>query len=169
MLWKEIDRSKCVRQCKDWSENVSKCTFPSINGKNKVHDGLDLSAPLGTAVYAICDGVYKTGYSETAGKYIQIKSTKEQHKFDFQKETIFIWYTHLSSFNTLLKNGDVVKAGDLIGYTGNSGSIASKIKSFQYHLHLTIYVGSLNRYNRVNPVLYLTTKFYDNGNLKSIE
>ena len=72
-------------------------------------------------------------------------------------------------FHTLLKDGDVVKAGDLIGYTGNSGSIASKIEPFQYHLHLTIYVGSLNRYNRVNPVLYLTTKFDDKGNLKSEE
>ena len=43
--------------------------------------------------------------------------------------------------------------------------ISQNIGVWQYHLHLTIYNGATdNKYNRINPIKYLNTKFEQNGN-----
>ena len=109
-------------------------------------------------------GTATVGYSSSLGYYVLITSTPEQHSLDFETNTIHISYGHLSSYIASI-NGKTLEVGTLIGYTGNSGSIASTIGVWQYHLHVTIYSGDYsNKYNRVNPVNYLTTKFDSDGN-----
>ena len=76
---------------------------------------------------------------------------------------IVIWYGHLSSYINEL-NGKIVKQGTLIGFTGNSGKIAENIEVWQYHLHLTVYKNGMGRYNRINPIKYITTKLDEHGN-----
>jgi murein DD-endopeptidase MepM/ murein hydrolase activator NlpD len=149
-------------QCEKWAKNIT--DFPHATGKNKVHDGLDLTAPTGTPVYAMFDGtVTNAGYSETLGNYVLIQSAKTEHNISTDANIIYTSYGHLSSFASNL-TGNKIKQGTLIGYTGNSGSIAQNIEAWQFHLHLTIYSKNTNRYSRVNPIRYLTTKFNDNGN-----
>jgi len=155
--WTDDDDAK---NCEIWEENIP--NFPSINGKNKVHDGIDLIAATGTPVYSMYDGIATIATSSTLGTYILIESKVKDHRIDNVKETIWCSYGHLS--NTEDINGKEVKQGQLIGYSGNSGSTANNIEIWRYHLHLTIYKGGTNKYNRTNPLPFITTKFDSNGN-----
>lgn len=89
--------------------------------QNPWHNGIDGRAVIGTPVYAVADGVVKvakdnpTGY----GNYIVLDHGK--------------WgslYGHLSKFN--IRAGQTVKAGDIIGYSGNTGISTGP------HLHFEI-------------------------------
>ncbi|QKG80888.1 M23 family metallopeptidase [Tenuifilum thalassicum] len=153
--------NKEKQNCDIWEENIK--NFPHISGKNKVHDGIDLAADIGTPVFSIFKGIYHSGYSQTLGYYVIIASSKECHNLSFTNQEIFVCYGHLSSYKKDLE-GKLIEAGAIIGYSGNSGNIASKISPWQYHLHITIYKGKISRFNRVNPINYFTTKFDNYGN-----
>jgi murein DD-endopeptidase MepM/ murein hydrolase activator NlpD len=77
----------------------------------KMHYGMDFSAKTGTEIYATGDGVVskikrsKRGY----GNYVKIN-----HGFGY--ETL---YAHMSKY--IVKKGQRVKRGEVIGYVGNSG------------------------------------------------
>ena len=99
----------------------------------RMHTGVDITAPHGTPVYATGDGIVsfkQPGYGY--GNCIII-----DHGFSY--ETL---YGHLSK--KLVKHGQKVKRGELIGYVGNTGySIGS-------HLHYEIWKNNIP----VNPVHY---------------
>jgi murein DD-endopeptidase MepM/ murein hydrolase activator NlpD len=152
------------QNCEEWVANIT--NFPSISDKNKVHDGIDLYAALNTPLYSAYDGVVEAVYNNSTsdlGNYLIIKSTKSEHLLSNEESTLFIAYSHLQSI--FLKKGDIIKQGQLIGYTGNSGN-ASSIDSWRHHVHLQVYrINNSNKYNRVNPIDYITTKFNkNNGN-----
>jgi len=149
------------QNCSNWEKNI--INFPHITGKNKVHDGVDLTASTRTPVYAMFDGMAVTGFSSDLGNYVRIHSSSKEHKLHFESNTIWTSYAHLDSYINQI-NGKFVKQGDLIGYSGNSGKIAEKIDKWQYHLHVTIYQGSQDKYHRINPINYFTSKFDNNGN-----
>lgn len=98
----------------------------------KMHTGVDLTAPVGTKVYATGDGtIIKAGYSRGGyGKRIIVN-----HGFGYK--TV---YAHLSEID--VKEGQKVKRGDVIGEVGNTG------RSTAPHLHYEV------RYKNkpVNPV-----------------
>ena len=77
----------------------------------KMHYGMDFSAKTGTEIYATGDGIVskikrsKRGY----GNYVKIN-----HGFGY--ETL---YAHMSKY--VVKRGQKVKRGEVIGYVGNSG------------------------------------------------
>lgn len=89
--------------------------------KYKMHKGIDLVAKKKTPVHATGIGkVIKTGYSRTAGKYIKI-----DHGYGYVS-----MYLHLHKI--LVKTGQTVKHGDIIGLVGNTG------RSTGTHLHYEI-------------------------------
>ncbi|MEE9361374.1 MAG: M23 family metallopeptidase [Cellulophaga sp.] len=96
--------------------------FHPIDNKVKQHSGLDISAKKGTAIHASADGtviqVVTSGYGY--GNQVVIK-----HDYGFKTR-----YAHLHS--AIVKKGDIVKKGKIIGFVGNSG------KSTGYHLHYEI-------------------------------
>ncbi len=96
-----------------------------------VHRGVDISNSVGTKIYASGNGVViESKYGYSYGNYILI-----QHKNGFVTR-----YAHLSK--RLVKVGDEVKQGDLIGLMGNTGT------SYGSHLHYEIYY-----YNKlINPL-----------------
>lgn len=102
----------------------------------KFHAGLDFSAPIGTPIYATGDGVIEKAiqrkYRTTLGlgNYVKIK-----HGFGYQ--TI---YGHMSK--VIVRTGQKVKRGQIIGYVGNSG------KSTAAHLHYEV----VRNGKKVNPV-----------------
>jgi len=98
----------------------------------------------------------------TLGTYILIKSEKNDHKIVNLNETIWCSYGHLSETEAI--DGKDIKQGQIIGKTGNSGSTAKNIDAWRFHLHLTIYKGGTDKFNRTNPLLYIKTKFDKNGN-----
>jgi hypothetical protein len=107
----------------------------------KPHKGVDFGANEGTPVYAVKDGkVIPTGYDATGyGNYAKIAGADG---FD----TI---YGHLSSISA---NGDI-KAGQVIGYSGNSGNSTGP------HLHFQVEKDG----NPTDPLAYLSGAGNANG------
>jgi murein DD-endopeptidase MepM/ murein hydrolase activator NlpD len=97
----------------------------------RMHYGVDITAPKGTPVYATSDGAIsrKQTYSGY-GMCVLI-----EHGYSY--ETL---YAHLSK--RVVKPGQKVKRGELIGYVGNTGL------SIGAHLHYEV----LRNGKQVNPV-----------------
>lgn len=96
----------------------------AYNGQG--HNGIDLAASVGTMVHAALKGKViavntKSAYMCQYGKWVLI-----QH--DNGLTTL---YAHLSLVN--VSTGDVVRTGQLIGYSGETGYALGP------HLHLTVY------------------------------
>ena len=92
-----------------------------VYGYYKMHNGVDLDSDRGDDVLAARGGtVAEVGYSSTAGKYVKI---------DHGDGFITVYY-HLS--RQLVKEGQKVSGGELIGRVGNTGV------STGAHLHFGI-------------------------------
>jgi murein DD-endopeptidase MepM/ murein hydrolase activator NlpD len=100
----------------------------------KMHTGMDFTAPIGTEVYATGNGIVnKVEYDGRGyGNNVVI-----DHSYGY--ETL---YAHLNKF--VVRPGQKINRGDLIGYVGNSGSSTGP------HLHYEVRKNS----NPVNPVNY---------------
>ncbi len=94
-----------------------------ITKKKHFHRGVDLKAKYNKKIYATADGVVKHVQNRNVGK--SGRAIRILHNFGF--ETV---YAHLNK--TKVKIGDVVKKGQYIGLTGNSG------KSTGPHLHYEV-------------------------------
>ncbi|MGH9686748.1 MAG: peptidoglycan DD-metalloendopeptidase family protein [Candidatus Acidiferrales bacterium] len=105
-----------------------------FSGEGAFHSGIDIASTYGAPVHATADGVVShVGPDGGYGRLIVI-----DHGFG-----VTTWYAHLSGFN--VQPGMRVKAGDVIGYEGDSG------RSTGPHLHYEIRI-----YNTpVNPWPYL--------------
>lgn len=87
------------------------------------HKGIDFSGPLGTACYAITDGVVEiSNYSESAGNWVVIRND--------ESDMIFV-YMHFE--NSTVVAGQKVSKGQVVGYIGTTG------KSSGPHLHFELY------------------------------
>ncbi len=102
-----------------------------LTKRKQFHTGIDLKAKYNQKVYSTADGVVKYVQSRNIGKSGGI--IKVAHNFGF--ETV---YAHLNK--TKVKIGDIVKKGQFIALSGNSG------RSTGPHLHYEVsYAGkSLN-------------------------
>ncbi len=97
------------------------------------HTGLDIKVPVGTPVLSIANGmVYKIASLQTGfGKHIVIAHVNiPDPENEGKKTTIFSAYAHLSSI--IVKEGQDVKKGEIIGKSGDSGMTTA------YHLHFQI-------------------------------
>ena len=112
-----------------------------ILGKRQHHNGIDLTAPKGTPIFAPADGVVEsvrrsnTGY----GNLLKIR-----HAFGFST-----LYAHLDDFK--VTNGTFVHKGQLIATAGNTGSSTAP------HLHYEVHF--LDR--SLNPQHFME---WDSGN-----
>lgn len=110
----------------------------------RMHTGIDITAPKGTAVYATADGIVS---SDQGGSGYGV-TVVINHGFSYQS-----LYAHLSK--KVVKTGQRVKRGQLIGYVGNTGL------SMGSHLHYEVIKGGVP----VNPVHYffsdITPQEYD--------
>lgn len=112
-------------------------THPVLGGRRQ-HNGIDLAAPTGTPVYATADGrVSMAQWYSSYGNYVQI-----EHGGALQTR-----YAHLSAYT--VREGDMVRKGDLIGYVGSTG------RSTGPHLHYEVRVENV----AVDPVPFLTMQF----------
>lgn len=106
----------------------------------KYHGAVDFGVPVGTPVYAAADGVVVTatwGGSDSYGYYVKIK----------HYNGLYTLYAHASSL--VVSAGQVVKQGQLIMYSGNTGNSTGP------HCHFEVRVSPGGYSNRVNPLNYL--------------
>jgi len=98
--------------------------FASRAYKTKLHNGIDFKAPIGTPILSAEDGeVVAVGNNGQVqyGRYILIK----------HQNNLATLYAHLS--REIVKKGDAVKRGQIIGYSGNTGYSTGP------HLHFGVY------------------------------
>jgi len=105
-----------------------------FTGTVKMHEGVDIAAPLGSPIIAPADGVVKKiQYTTDFGTVIEIS-----HSEGF--ETV---YAHCQ--NPAVRQGQSIKRGDVIAYVGTSG------KTTGPHLHYEIRIDGIP----VNPLDYI--------------
>ncbi|MCW8886825.1 MAG: peptidoglycan DD-metalloendopeptidase family protein, partial [Motiliproteus sp.] len=83
-----------------------------VTKKKKSHNGVDWSTHIGTPIFATADGAVEySGYHKKSGygKLLIIS-----HNFGFKT-----YYGHMDKL--LVKNGSVIRKGQLVGYSGNTG------------------------------------------------
>jgi murein DD-endopeptidase MepM/ murein hydrolase activator NlpD len=110
------------------------------------HHGDDIFAPLGAPILACSDGiVFSVGWNEIGGNRLWLRDSQGNE----------FYYAHLSAFSPLAKNGRPVKAGEVLGFVGNTGDAAGT----PTHLHFEIHPASLiylGYDGAVDPTQYLT-------------
>lgn len=109
-------------------------THPITGKVNSYHKGIDLAANEGTPIFAVRDGVVRVASYEKggAGYYVSLGH-------DGGYSSIYMHMTHY-----VVKWGQRVKAGDIIGYVGSTGGSTGN------HLHL----GIAKNGTYVNPRLF---------------
>jgi len=105
-----------------------------LDGDWRMHNGVDLAAPMNTPIYASRSGVvYYRGWWGSGGNTIMIN----------HQDGYISRYLHMESF--AVSNGEWVAAGQIIGYCGTSGG------SNGPHLHFEIQKDGVY----VNPADYI--------------
>jgi len=83
-----------------------------ISGFNKMHQGTDFAAPMGTPIMASGDGkIIRARWCGGGGNCIKIK----------HNSTYSTVYAHMSKFARNIKKEKRVKQGQIIGYVGSTG------------------------------------------------
>ena len=131
-------------------------------GKRK-HEGIDLMAEPDKSGYfpvlSMTDGtIEQVGWLEKGGWRIGIRSIGGN----------YYYYAHFHSYIKDWKRGDPVKAGDLLGYMGDSGyGPEGTTGQFPVHLHLGIYLSAAGKGEQaINP--YWMLRYLENKRLSYI-
>ena len=94
-----------------------------ISGFNKMHQGTDFAAPMGTPIMASGDGkIVRARWCGGGGNCVKIK----------HNSTYSTVYAHMSKFGRNIKEGKRVKQGQTIGYVGSTGMSTGP------HLHYVV-------------------------------
>jgi murein DD-endopeptidase MepM/ murein hydrolase activator NlpD len=150
-FYKDLGRPEGIHKVlpDQWFKRV---TQPFLNPnswyKTGYHMGTDFGCPIGTPVYAPVDGeIYTTRNLRMAGKTIYFLCTINGARVGMR-------FSHLSK---ALKNGNYQK-GDIIGYTGNSGSLTTGP-----HLHWDCWKGwnITTLYSRLKNKATIEENMYD--------
>ncbi len=128
-------------------------------GGERGHEGTDLMASKNERgiypIISMTDGVVsKKGWLDKGGYRIGIESPGGA----------YFYYAHLESY-AALSEGDEVKAGDVLGYMGDSGyGEEGTVGQFPVHLHLGIYIYPSGQEVSVNP--YWVLRYIENSKVK---
>jgi murein DD-endopeptidase MepM/ murein hydrolase activator NlpD len=138
----DIFREPDVRVSSEFGPRTPPATAGGGRGSSN-HPGLDVACPVGTPIYAVADA--KVTYSAPqpggggAGEYIALT-------WEVEGASYRALYFHLRANNgRLVYYGDDVRAGQHIGYTGNTGNSSGP------HLHFEIEIDR----TEVNPRDYV--------------
>ncbi len=123
--------------------------FDRSFGGNRGHEGTDVMASFNERghypVISITDGVVeKVGWLKLGGYRIGIRASNGA----------YFYYAHLYDYAKEFKEGDEVKAGELLGFMGDSGygEEEGTVGKFAVHLHLGIYLkNEMGEEFSVNP------------------
>lgn len=98
------------------------------DGGLRRHEGIDIFAPRGTALLAASDAlVARVGTRDRGGLIVTL--------YDEERD-LLLYYAHLDE--QVVRQGDMVRQGDVIGTVGNTGNAVTTPP----HLHIGVYEGS---------------------------
>lgn len=100
-------------------------------GGRRIHEGTDIFASYGVPVQSTSYGIIEVlGWNKFGGWRVGIRDHHNTYHY----------YAHLASFEKGIKEGDIVKPGDIIGYVGSSGyGKEGTSGKFPPHLHYGMY------------------------------
>jgi len=122
-------------------------TFGAFRGdvSGDWHHGDDIFAPVGTPVLAVAGGlVFSVGWNDVGGWRLWLRDARGNE----------FYYAHLSGYSPLAVDGEVVRAGDVLAYVGDTGDA----EGTPSHLHFEIHPARLlwRGYDgAVDPTTYL--------------
>jgi hypothetical protein len=132
--WTRWGSTPSVWPVKGWVTSGFGPRVSPFTGLPAIHDGLDIGAPPNAPVHATAGGVVTVvGFDSKMGNMVAI-----EHGFGLETQ-----YGHLAK--QMVKQGQKVKRGDLIGLVGSSGLSTGP------HLHYMIKVNE----RPVNPQRYI--------------
>jgi murein DD-endopeptidase MepM/ murein hydrolase activator NlpD len=101
-------------------------TFGASRSDVSYHHGVDIFGSLGQPLVACSDGiVFSVGWNKIGGNRLWIVDPAGNQ----------FYYAHLSAFSTAAVNGARVKAGQVVGFMGNTGDA----EGTPYHLHFEVH------------------------------
>lgn len=100
-----------------------------FNGAAAFHEGVDLSAPMDTPIYAVADGVVDYVGPGKDGRSSMIIVIA--HEIEGQR--VYSWYNHMYADDLYVQEGQDVNAGEVIAGVGSNG------RSTGPHLHFEIH------------------------------
>ena len=109
------------------------------------HHGDDIFGELGQPLVAVADGtVFSIGWNRLGGNRLWLRD----------HDGNLFYYAHLAAYSTNARNGAHVKAGEVIGFMGNTGDAEGALT----HLHFEVHPVSLlylGYDGAVDPTSYL--------------
>lgn len=110
-----------------------------IEGQEEFHTGVDIAAPVGTALAAVYDGtVIDVGEDDRLGKYIRLS----------HRDGVEVLYGHCEE--VLAEQGAVVRAGERVALVGSTGVSTGS------HVHIRVEVDGVT----CNPATLLPLEKY---------
>ena len=101
-------------------------SFHDARGSSRRHEAIDILAPRGTDVLAVEDGKVAKIFTSDAGGLTL-------YQFDLSESFVY-YYAHLDSYAPGIKEGAMLKKGDVIGAVGTTGNAPKDTP----HLHFAI-------------------------------
>jgi murein DD-endopeptidase MepM/ murein hydrolase activator NlpD len=119
--------------------------YGADRGDVTFHHGDDIFGELGQPLLAVANGtVFSVGWNRVGGNRLWLR--------DHQGNLFY--YAHLAAFSTSVRNGARVKAGQVVGFMGNTGDAEGAATHLHFEVHPVslIYLGYDGA---VDPTTYL--------------
>jgi murein DD-endopeptidase MepM/ murein hydrolase activator NlpD len=117
-------------------------TWHAPRDRTRKHEGQDIFAPKGTPVRSAAKGlVVRIGQSTLGGNTVSVLGSGLRSYY----------YAHLDGYAAGLKVGQLVEAGELLGYVGNTGNA----RFTPPHLHFGVYTAT----GAINPLPLLLASY----------
>ena len=100
-------------------------TWGAARGAGRSHEGTDIIGARGLALYAAMDGTISkmTTGGVLGGTSLRLTAA----------DGTYFYYAHLEEFAANLANGQVVRAGQIVGYLGSTGDTNTPHLHFEVH------------------------------------
>lgn len=121
----DLRRRSLLIPVRDLDADDLSSSFHDARG-SRTHEAIDILAPRGTDVLAVEDGKVAKLFTSAAGGLTA-------YQFDPSEKFVY-YYAHLDSYAPGLKEGVVLRKGDVIGSVGTTGNAPKNTP----HLHFAI-------------------------------
>ena len=141
---------------------VNSWGVPRTYGGDRTHEGTDIMAVEKERDYypvvSVSDGmVEKKGWLELGGYRLGVRT----------ESGLYVYYAHLSGYAEDIEEGTKVKAGQLLGFMGDTGysKVEGTTGNFAVHLHFGLYMKT-DHYEEISMNPYYVLKYLEKNKLK---
>ncbi|USI71747.1 M23 family metallopeptidase [Sphingomonas morindae] len=97
------------------------------DGGTRAHHAIDIPAPRGTPVLAVADGTIEKLYTSALGGLTVYERTPDGG--------LVYYYAHLDRYAPQLAEGQMVRAGQVLGAVGSTGDADARVPHLHFEIH----------------------------------